>query len=66
LEAALRKLSMDAKVIQAGRFDNKTTADVRRQLLEELVQKDQVSSSNVVGNALVFLLYRSKKKAGKT
>ncbi|KAJ3617616.1 hypothetical protein Zmor_008818 [Zophobas morio] len=41
LEAALRKLSMDAKVIQAGRFDNKTTADVRRQLLEELVQKDQ-------------------------
>ncbi|KAJ3615460.1 hypothetical protein Zmor_016399 [Zophobas morio] len=40
LEAAERKLLMDAKVIQAGRFDNKTTAEERKQLLENLVNMD--------------------------
>jgi SNF2 family DNA or RNA helicase len=42
LEAAERKRNMDAKVIQAGRFDQKTSADERRRILEELLAKDEV------------------------
>ena len=33
---------MDAKVIQAGRFDQKTTAEERKKILEALVMKDAV------------------------
>eukprot|EP00123_Amoebidium_parasiticum_P016909 comp23636_c1_seq1/m.40301 comp23636_c1_seq1/g.40301 ORF comp23636_c1_seq1/g.40301 comp23636_c1_seq1/m.40301 type:complete len:1534 (-) comp23636_c1_seq1:538-5139(-) len=40
LEAAQRKLHMDAKVIQAGRFDQRTSAEIQRKILEELVSKD--------------------------
>jgi hypothetical protein len=39
---ANRKLHMDAKVIQAGRFDQKTSAAERKRILEELVKKDAV------------------------
>lgn len=39
---AQRKLHMDAKVIQAGRFDQKTSAEDRKKILEELIMRDAV------------------------
>eukprot|EP00124_Ichthyophonus_hoferi_P002954 Ihof_evm1s228 gene=Ihof_evmTU1s228 len=41
LDVAQRKLHIDAKVIQAGRFDNKTSAEERRRILETLVSRDE-------------------------
>jgi hypothetical protein len=40
LERATFKLDMDAKIIQAGKFNNQSSAEERRQLLEELLSKD--------------------------
>lgn len=51
---------MDAKVIQAGRFDQKTSAAEQRRILEELVMKDAVCmvlrtrSYNSDSESLVF------------
>lgn len=50
---ANRKLHMDAKVIQAGRFDQKTSAAERKRILEELVKKDAVCLCRRIANTLV-------------
>ncbi|XP_063901193.1 uncharacterized protein LOC135120796 [Zophobas morio] len=41
LDTATRKLNMDAKVIQAGRFDQKTSADERRKMLEIMLKEEE-------------------------
>ena len=41
--AALRyKLNMDEKVIQAGKFDQKSTGTERRQMLQSILQDEDV------------------------
>lgn len=40
LAAARYKLNVDEKVIQAGRFDQKSTGSERRQLLQDILSKD--------------------------
>eukprot|EP00124_Ichthyophonus_hoferi_P005332 Ihof_evm1s747 gene=Ihof_evmTU1s747 len=47
IDAANRKLHMDAKVIQAGRFDQRTSAEIQRKILEELVSKDDELGKNM-------------------
>ncbi|TKR77560.1 hypothetical protein L596_018508 [Steinernema carpocapsae] len=41
LAAAKYKLNMDSKVIQAGKFDQRSTGAERRQMLERIIQEDQ-------------------------
>ena len=41
LAAAKYKLNMDEKVIQAGRFNNKSTGSERRELLQSIIQADE-------------------------
>ncbi|KNC86234.1 hypothetical protein SARC_01609 [Sphaeroforma arctica JP610] len=48
LESAERKRNMDAKIIQAGRFDNKSTSEERRRILEDLLQKDEEDTNDLV------------------
>jgi len=40
LAAARFKLNVDEKVIQAGKFDQRSTGAERRQMLEELIRAD--------------------------
>lgn len=44
------------KVIQAGRFDQKTTADERRRILEELLAKDEVCMHSCLQNDMARLV----------
>ncbi|KNC78025.1 hypothetical protein, variant [Sphaeroforma arctica JP610] len=44
LEAATRKLNMDKRIIQAGRFDQQTTAMERRDILEQVLKSQQHDS----------------------
>ncbi|ORZ36880.1 SNF2 family N-terminal domain-domain-containing protein [Catenaria anguillulae PL171] len=46
LARAQQKLDMDGKVIQAGKFDNKTTAEEREQLLRSLLEQDSEDKNN--------------------
>ena len=41
LAAARYKLNVDSKVIQAGKFDGKTTGQERRQMLQSILKQDQ-------------------------
>lgn len=41
LAAARYKLNVDEKVIQAGKFDNKSTGVERRQMLQTLLEQDE-------------------------
>ncbi|KAJ9061306.1 ATP-dependent DNA helicase Snf21 [Entomophthora muscae] len=46
LERAQFKLDIDGKVIQAGKFDNKSTAEEREALLRSLLEGDNVEAAN--------------------
>lgn len=41
LERAVKKLEIDGKVIQAGKFDNKSTAEEQEALLRALMEKEE-------------------------
>ncbi|SCV05451.1 LANO_0H07778g1_1 [Lachancea nothofagi CBS 11611] len=46
LERALKKLDIDGKVIQAGKFDNKSTAEEQEAFLRRLLENETVKDEN--------------------
>ncbi|KAG8998793.1 hypothetical protein FRB94_006640 [Tulasnella sp. JGI-2019a] len=50
LTRARTKLDMDEKVIQAGRFDNKSTAEERDQYLRQLIEDQDDESQDATGD----------------
>ncbi|KAM3160773.1 Nuclear protein STH1/NPS1 [Lachancea thermotolerans] len=46
LERALQKLDIDGKVIQAGKFDNKSTAEEQEAFLRRLLENENVKDEN--------------------
>lgn len=66
LEKALQKLDIDGKVIQAGKFDNKSTAEEQeaflRRLLENEMTKDDEDQAELDDLELNEILARSEKE----
>ena len=48
LERAHKKLEIDGKVIQAGKFDNKSTAEEQEAMLRALIEKKMNVDRKVV------------------
>ncbi|KAK5779229.1 RSC chromatin remodeling complex ATPase subunit STH1 PWA37_004095 [Arxiozyma heterogenica] len=66
LERAMQKLDIDGKVIQAGKFDNKSTAEEQeaflRRLLENESSKDNDGSAELDDDELNEILARSDEE----
>ena len=66
LERAMQKLDIDGKVIQAGKFDNKSTAEEQeaflRRLLENESSKDNDGSAELDDDELNEILARSNEE----
>lgn len=60
LAAARYKLNVDEKVIQAGKFDQRSTGAERRQMLEQIIRCAQCS------NMVNFLFIERKVRKTKT
>ena len=52
LERAHQKLDIDGKVIQAGKFDNKSTAEEQEEFLKRLLDAEQGDRENEESNSL--------------
>ncbi|KAK6201142.1 SNF2 family N-terminal domain-containing protein, partial [Scheffersomyces amazonensis] len=52
LERALQKLDIDGKVIQAGKFDNKSTAEEQEEFLKRLLEADGREGDNEENDSL--------------
>lgn len=52
LERAHKKLEIDGKVIQAGKFDNKSTAEEQEEFLKRLLDADQGDKENEENDSL--------------
>ncbi|SCU86405.1 LAME_0D05996g1_1 [Lachancea meyersii CBS 8951] len=66
LERAMQKLDIDGKVIQAGKFDNKSTAEEQeaflRRLLENETVKDESEQAELDDEELNEILARSEEE----
>ncbi|SCU88385.1 LADA_0E09824g1_1 [Lachancea dasiensis] len=66
LERAMQKLDIDGKVIQAGKFDNKSTAEEQeaflRRLLESETTKDEGDEAELDDEELNDILARSEEE----